>query len=49
MTFKGYDIEKTGNARWYITSKKYKITLGPFKTRKHAIEYAEWTDSNTGE
>ena len=37
--WRGYTFENTKPGSWYVQSKVYKKTLGPFKTRKHAYEF----------
>jgi hypothetical protein len=45
MTFKGYKFEKTSPRHWFVTSKVYGTCMGPFRTRKHALEYAIKVDT----
>ena len=45
MVFQGYSFEKTSPRHWWVTSKVYGNCMGPFRTRKHALEYAIKVDT----
>jgi hypothetical protein len=43
-THEGYELENTMRGRWWVKSKVYGNSMGPFRTRKAAIDYAKAID-----